>query len=90
MYQRTLFARRNAESQEKRLDELKKRERFLSKEIYTMQSQQGIEREARHLYDVGKKGEELVVLVDRDIPDKKPEVIHKGVLYTILHFLHIR
>lgn len=46
------------------LEELKTREASLSKEIEKLNTKYGIEQEVRSKFEVGKEGEEMIIIVD--------------------------
>lgn len=51
------------------LARLEERASMLSSDLATLNDPRGMEAELRKRYEVGKEGEELVVLVDEELPD---------------------
>lgn len=62
------------------LERLKERESILDKEIGRLSSERGIEEELREKYEVGKPGEHMIVLIDKDQDQKdvSPPIRQKG------------
>ncbi|MAZ67170.1 hypothetical protein CL652_00110 [bacterium] len=64
VYKKASFARENRKMAEKDLTELRSREAALQAELNRLNTERGLEEELRQKFDVGRKGERLVVLVD--------------------------
>ena len=65
MYQKERDTRLKRIEQREILDELREREVSLSEEIERLSTERGIEEEVRSKFEVGKEGEEIVVIVDK-------------------------
>jgi len=64
MYQKEKDTRLRRIEQKEILDELKGRETALQEEIDRLSTQKGIEAEIRGKFEVGKEGEEMIIIVD--------------------------
>ncbi len=64
------------------LERLKEREATLDKEIERLSSERGVEEELREKYEVGKPGERMIVLIDKDKEQKdvSPPIKEKNFL----------
>ena len=69
MYQKEKDTRLRRIEQREILDELESRETSLRTEIERLSTERGIEEEIRSKFEVGKEGEEIVVIVDN--PEKE-------------------
>ncbi len=67
------------------LERLKDRQTMLNTEIARLSSDRGIEEELRDKYEVGKPGERMILLVDKEKPEKdsSPPVQEKGFLGSL-------
>ncbi len=59
-----------------RLQELESRERELSDRIQRLDTDQGVEAEIRSKFDVAKKGEQVIVIVDDTVSTSTPPASH--------------
>lgn len=69
MYQTFLRAKREAGVSQKTYESLAERREQMSASLDAVSSRLGMEIELRKRFDVGKPGEELIVVVDRDKPE---------------------
>lgn len=72
VYKKATFAKENRQMAEQELAELHEREAALKEELSRLDTKRGLEEEIRHKFDVGREGEQLIVLVDA--PDPEPVV----------------
>tara|TARA_B100000745_G_scaffold290137_1_gene228812 strand:+ start:17749 stop:18126 length:378 start_codon:yes stop_codon:yes gene_type:complete len=70
VYEKARFAREARDAARNELTNLTTRETALSSEIRRLETQRGLEEEIRQKYDVGRRGEQMIVLVDAPEPDK--------------------
>jgi cell division protein FtsB len=73
VYKKEEFARENRQMAEKELEDLRQRETALTEELTRLNTKRGLEEEIRQKFDVGRDGEQLIVLVDA--PDPEPVVV---------------
>lgn len=73
VYTKAKFAEENRTQAEQELEKLEEREAALNEELVRLNTQRGLEEEIRQKFDVGKEGEQMIVLVDA--PDPEPEVV---------------
>jgi cell division protein FtsB len=64
MFQKEEETRANLNEQELILEELKQREANLRAEIERLSSERGVEEELRSKFEIGKEGEEAIVIVN--------------------------
>ncbi len=62
-YAKERMASENREKIARELEAVKQREAYLEKELARLTSERGVERELRQKFDVGREGEEIIVLV---------------------------
>ena len=68
VYERSEYARESRTHAERELAELEAREHVLSEELQRLQTPRGVEEEIRQKFDVGREGEQLIVLIDAPEP----------------------
>lgn len=73
VYQKSAYAQENRERAEQELAELNEREAALRARLEHIETQRGLEEEIRHTYDVGREGEQLIVLVEEERSDTDAE-----------------
>jgi len=74
VYQKATFAKDNRMRAEQEIEKLKEREVALRVELDRLGTERGLEEEIRHKFDVGREGEQMVVLVDAPEPEQVTEV----------------
>lgn len=70
-YEKEREAAEKLEKVAQELDRTKEREAYLEEELARITSERGIEQELRQKFDVGRKGEEIIVLVGNN--ERVPE-----------------
>lgn len=84
MYKKERDTRLRRIEQREVLDELEGREESLREEIERLSTERGIEEEVRSKFEVGKEGEEVVIIVDNpDDEDVNKKEIEKTFLQKI-------
>jgi len=86
VYEKARFAKENREQSEQNLRELEERERALEEELVRLNTSRGLEEEIRHKFDVGRDGEQLVVLVDAPEPEVVTDVREPNVWERMVRF----
>jgi cell division protein FtsB len=76
MYKKERDTRLRRIEQREVLDELEGREESLREEIERLSTERGIEEEVRSKFEVGKEGEEVIIIVDNP-DDKNSEGLEK-------------
>jgi len=74
VYQKASFAKGNRDRAEQELKSLIEREESLRAELERLGTERGVEEEIRQKFDVGRTGEQMVVLVDAPEPEKVVEL----------------
>ena len=77
MYKKERDTRLKRIEQKGILDELKTREASLSEEIERLSTERGIEEEVRSKFEVGREGEEVIIIVDNPENDGVSEIEKK-------------
>jgi len=90
MYQKAQFAKNNRDSAVSKLQNATKRERLLREELVKMDSPRGVETAIRQTFDVGRKGEKMIVLVDAPVKEEKPTPKQPTIWERITSFLRIK
>lgn len=75
MYEKERNTRILRAKQTQELNELKGREEALRAEIERLSTEQGVEEEIRSKFDVGKDGEEVIVIIDDSKKDETEQKI---------------
>lgn len=70
VYQKASYAEENHDRAQQELQEIVAREEALKEELERLNTERGLEEEIRQKFDVGREGEQLIVLVDA--PDVEP------------------
>jgi len=73
VYQKARFAKENQIQAEQELKSLYDHETTLSAELNKLNTPRGLEEEIRHKFDVGREGEEMIVLVDTPAAEVQEE-----------------
>lgn len=73
VYTKAQFAEENRTRAEQELEKLETREAALQEELLRLETERGLEEEIRQKFDVGREGEQMIVLVDA--PDPEPEIV---------------
>ncbi len=73
VYRKASFAKENREQAEEQLRELREHEAMLTDELERLKTDRGMEEAIREKFDVGREGEQLIVLVDAPVPEIAPE-----------------
>lgn len=87
VYQKSSYAKENRDRAEQELEQLNEREEALSIELTRLETPRGLEEEIRHKFDVGKEGEQLLVLVDAPEPVVLPKITEANIWQKIVRFL---
>jgi len=90
MYQKANFAKKNRDVAEQELNSLNKRDDALSIELNKLSTERGLEEEIRHKFEVGKKGERLIVLVDSKEPKKIVKLKKLSIWQKILELFRFK
>lgn len=64
VYKKSSFAKENKDRASQELKSLYEHEVMLTKELEHLGTKRGMEEEVRHKFDVGREGENLIVLID--------------------------
>ena len=78
VYEKERESAANAVRAQNELQRLKDREQVLTREIARLSTDQGIEEEIRSKYSVSKKGEQLLVIIDKEKATTTPEEAPQG------------
>lgn len=89
VYEKARYAKENRERAEQELHELTERREVLQEEITRLNTKRGLEEELRQKFDVGREGEQLVVLVDPPESDTPQEEPRKTLWQRIVGFFGI-
>ncbi len=87
MYQKSQFAQGSRNKAEKQLLILQKRKESLEVELARLNTQRGIESELRQKFDVGRKGEHLIVLVDAPEKNQSATIKKRNIFIRVWHLL---
>ncbi|MDD4989192.1 MAG: septum formation initiator family protein [Candidatus Pacebacteria bacterium] len=68
VYQKEKESQQNLELTERQLDDLQKRNDYLTSEIKKLSSPSGVEEEIRQKFRVAKAGEQMAVIIDSPMP----------------------
>jgi len=86
VYKKASFAKYNRDLAENELTVLYEREEALQEELTRLGTQRGLEEEIRQKFDVGREGEQLIVLVDAPEPAEVLEFREPTVWEKIVEF----
>jgi len=86
VYKKASFAKYNRDLAENELTVLYEREEALQEELTRLGTQRGLEEEIRQKFDVGREGEQLIVLVDALEPAEVVEFREPTVWEKIVEF----
>ena len=87
VYKKASFAKENRELAEKELHDLNEREAALQEEMTRLNTPRGLEEEIRQKFDVGREGEQLIVLVDAPEPEPVVDVSEPSIWERLVNFL---
>lgn len=86
VYKKASFAKYNRDLAKQELTGLYEREEALQEELTRLGTQRGLEEEIRQKFDVGREGEQLIVLVDALEPEEVAEFKKPTIWEEIVEF----